>query len=579
MLRTANPQMRMVEGRTSVHYSGRPLLRTRCSSWCDGAVTAEALHQGRQSYDRKAWADAFAQLSAADHDAPLESDDLERLAVSARLLGRDADGDALFERGHHERMNRGDTRGAARWALWLGMSLMDRGETARGGGWLARAKRLLDDSQQECVEQGFLLVPVALQALVGGDAATAHATFAQAAKIGDLYHEPDLMALGRLGLGQSSIMLGEITDGLALLDETMVAVTAGEVSPIISGIIYCAVIDACQEVFDLRRAREWTTALTRWCESQPDLVPFNGQCLVHRAEIMQLHGAWPDAVDAAQRARERFVQSRHPAVGAALYRLAELHRLRGGFADAEEAYRQASQWGHQTQPGLAQLRLAQGQVDAAQAAIRLALHETQAPMLRPRLLAAHVEIMLAAKDVNAARAAADDLSEIADQVGAPLLRAMAAYTKGSVLLAVGHARDALAALRQAWTAWHELDAPYETARTRVLIGLTCRALGDEDTARMEFDAAAWIFDQLGAAPDVARAEALAHRAAKPQGGLTARETQVLRHVASGKTNRAIAAELFLSEKTVARHVSNIFTKLGLSSRAAATAYAYEHDLV
>jgi hypothetical protein len=239
---------------------------------------------------------------------------------------------------------------------------MDRGETARGGGWLARARRLLDDAQQECVEQGYLLVPVALQALLGGDAATAHATFSQATKIGDLHHEPDLMALGRLGLGQSSIMLGEIVEGLALLDETMVAVTAGEVSPIISGIVYCAVIDACQEVFDLRRAREWTTALSRWCESQPDLVPFNGQCLVHRAEIMQLHGAWPDAVDAAKRAQERFEQSRHPAAGAALYRLAELHRLRGGFADAEEAYRQASQWGHLTQPGLAQLRLAQSQV-------------------------------------------------------------------------------------------------------------------------------------------------------------------------------------------------------------------------
>jgi DNA-binding CsgD family transcriptional regulator len=187
--------------------------------------------------------------------------------------------------------------------------------------------------------------------------------------------------------------------------------------------------------------------------------------------------------------------------------------------------------------------------------------------------------MLAAHDVNAARAAGNDLSEIADQIGAPLLKAMAAYTRGSVLHAGGDARDALAVLRQAWTAWHELDAPYETARTRVLIGLTCRALGDEDTARMEFDAAAWIFEQLGAAPDVARAQALAHRAAKPQGGLTAREAQVLRHVASGKSNRAIAAELFLSEKTVARHVSNIFTKLGLSSRAAATAYAYEHDLV
>jgi len=543
-------------------------------------TTADALDEGRRSYDQQAWADAYARLSAADHEKPLELEDLERLAIAARLLGRDADGDALYERGHQELLRRGETRRAARWAMWLGTSLMDRGEMARGGGWFARARRLLDDSPEECAEQGFLLVPVAFQAMFGGDVETAHATFGQVTEIGDRFHEPDLAALGRLGLGQSLIMQDRIAEGVALLDEAMVSVTAREVSPLLCGLIYCAVIDACQGVFDLRRAREWTTALTVWCDAQPDMVPFSGQCLVHRAEIMQLHGSWPDAVEAAQRAKERFLRSPgQPAVGMALYRQAELHRLRGEFADAAEAYRQASHWGHQIQPGLAQLRLAQGQTDAALAAIRRALDEQHPHMDRPRILAAAAEIMLTAHDIDGARAAADELSHVADHVGAPLLRAMAAHSLGSVLLADGDARAALAALRRAWSTWHGLDAPYEAARTRVLIGLTCRALGDEDSARMELDAAAWIFEQLGAAPDVAHTEALARRAPKAQGGLTAREVEVLRLVASGKTNRAIAADLFLSEKTVARHVSNIFTKLGLSTRAAATAYAYEHDLV
>ena len=543
--------------------------------------TPDNLNQGRDAFRCRAWTDAYVALAAVDRDAPLQPDDLECLATAAYLIGKDVESTEIWARAHQAFLGLGAVARAARCAFWIGFCLTHHGERARASGWITRGRELLESAHQDCVEQGYLLLPLALQRVFAGDPADGYRMFCQAAEIADRFCDRDLIALARHGRGRVLIRMGEIQDGVRLLDEAMHAVDAGEVSPLVVGDVYCSVIEGCLEIFDLRRAQEWTVALTRWCETQPDLVPYRGQCLVRRAEILQLHGAWPEAVEAAQEACTRLSQpSPQPASGAAFYQCGELYRLRGEFAEADEAYRIANRYGRKPQPGLALLRLAQGQTETATTSIQLALDEARGTVTRLRVLPAYVEIMLAAGDIQAARPAADELASLAGELDAPVLTAVAAQARGAVRLAEGDARAALPILRQAWTGWQDVEIAYDAARVRVLIGLGSRDLGDLDAAEMEFDAARWIFQQLGALPDLTRVEAHS-RALKPApaGGLSTREIQVLRLVAAGKTNRQIGSALFISERTVERHLSNIFNKLDLTSRSAATAYAYEHQLL
>ena len=542
----------------------------------------EHLERGRSAYATRAWSAAYESLSRADQSSPLGADDLELLATAAYMLGRDDDYRQFLERAHHVHLEEGESRRAVRSAFWVGIHFMLRGELGPALGWFGRAERLLE-REGDCVERGYLLIPVLLRHVASGDSAAAYEAAGEAARIGARFGDKDLVALVLQEQGHALIRRGQSEEGLRLLDETMVAVTAGELSPIVTGLVYCNTIAFCQGVYELRRAREWTAALTLWCERQPDMVAHTGVCLVHRAEILELQGTWPDALDEARRAAERFAaqpSGSRSAVGSAVYRQGEVHRLRGELVAAEDAYREASGHGWEPQPGLALLRLAQGKGAVAAAAIARVLSETTERLARARVLPAYVEIMLAIGDVDEARTAQGELDEIAVAQGSEMLTAISARARGELALAEGDARTALVALRDAARRWQELGAPYEAARARVLVGLACRALGDEDTAAMELEAAGDVFERLGAAPARARVDSIVQGSvsADPY-GLTRRELEVLRLVASGETNKAIAAELVLSERTVDRHVSNILKKLRVPTRAGATAFAYERRLV
>ncbi len=540
-------------------------------------MARDDLHRGRDAYARRAWGEAHAALATADAAAPLGGADLDLVATAAFMAGREPDSFRWLERSHHAHLEEGDVAAASSAAFWLGMHLMLGGDVAPGSGWLARAERVLAGEPEECPERGYLLLPRVFRAAAAGDLDAACETAAAAAAVGERFGDRDLETLARFQHGKLLVDAGRPQEGLPLLDESMVAATADELSPVVTGIVYCGVILACQGVFEVRRAREWTRALSAWCAEQPEMLAFTGRCLVHRAEIFQLDGAWDEALEEAGRAARRSLETGGNAGGIATYRRAELLRLRGELDAAEEAYREAGRLGWEPQPGLAQLRLAQGRLDAAAAAIRRAEAETTEPVRRAALLPASAEIMLATGDVDAAAAACAELAELVRRFDVAMLRAMLDHARGAVALARGDGRGALVALRTAVEGWHALGAPYEVARTRVLVGLACRSLGDEETAELELEAARDEFERLGAHPDATSSAALLGR--EDRHGLSARELEVLRLVAAGRSNRDIAAELVISEHTVARHLQNMFRKLRVSSRTAAAAYAHEHALL
>jgi DNA-binding CsgD family transcriptional regulator/TolA-binding protein len=528
------------------------------------------------SHRERSWSEEYEALK--NKQEALNNEELYQLALAAYLTGKDEEGIDILARTHHQFLENKKIRQAIRCAFWIGMLLMFKGERARGSGWFSRAQRLVEEHQYEGAEKGLLLIPAGLGSLGAGNAETAYANFAHEAGKG--YNDPDLTTLSLLGQGQAMIPLGNISEGIALLDEAMVAVESADISPLVVGIVYCAVIETCHKIFDIRRAQEWTAVLSQWCESQPDLIPFRGQCLIRRSQIMHIHGEWSGALREMQRACQILSKPPgEPAAGEAYYLLAEIFRLRGDFQQAEKLYVTANKWGRKPQPGLALLRLAQNEKDLAIKSIRNAMDETKAPLQRIKILQAYIEIMLVHDKIAEARSAVDELDTVAEKYGTTFLEAITTYCRGAVFLKEGDLAAAIDSLSKSLNFLNDLNAPYEAAAARLLLGIAYRAQGDQDTAAMELAAARWIFKELEALPDLEKVEALLNIKNEPDlHGLTLRELQVLRLVSEGETNKAIAGKLFISERTVERHLSNIFNKLQVNSRTEATTFAYKHKI-
>ena len=528
------------------------------------------------------WTEVYNQLLKAGKEHPLHPKELEKLALAAYLTGRDTESFQVLKHAHQSYAELGMTEKAVSCAFWLGLMYMNAGEMAISSGWFARGERLLNDlHRQDCPEKNLLLIPQALGELSAGHAAKAQQIFEVVASAGEQFQNIDLIALGRLGLGQSMIQQGKIAEGIKLLDETMITLETEDVFPLVNGIVYCAIIETCRKVWDLERAQEWTAALSRWCEAQPDLVPFRGECLIRRAEIFQFHGEWPKALKETIDACDLLSQNYgRPAAGEAYYRQAELQRLLGNFTAAEKSYHDAAKRGRNPQPGLSLLRLAQGQTEAAKTSIRNTLQETKDPKRRAELLPVFVNILIEAKQTEDAIKNVRELCFIARDFNMPYLIAICAYSQGKVAYAKGDIPTALEQLQKALKFWNSLNLPYETAFTRELKGIVYREVNDIDNSKAELMAAAWLYEQLGAIPDLERLERLLNGKDQSETyGLSLRELQVISLVASGKTNKLVADELFISERTVDRHVSNIFNKLGVSSRVEATAFALKNHIL
>lgn len=536
----------------------------------------EELIQAREAYGRREWLAAYDGLSDAAPDE-LTPGDFVRLATAAYLLGRRNDCVQALQRAYQLNLDAGDTLAAVRSAFWLALVLLTSGETAIGGGWLARSQRLLAETDGDVVERGYVLIHVMYRHIFAGEFAAAGQLAEQITGYGQRYRDPDLIAIGLSSQGRLLLYGGRVPDGLALLDEAMVGVAAGEVSTIFAGDIYCSMIEACQEIADFDRAAHWTAALTTWCDKQPGLVPFTGQCAVHRGQIMRAQGAFDEALTEFDLAVQRYLAEQTPGpAGLAMAERGDVLRIRGDLAAAQAAYERAIAIGHEPQPGLTLLWLAQGRTEAAAAAIRRLLGEAADPVHRSQLLPAAVEVLLATGQHDQASTVAAELLTIASSFGCQPLRARADYAAALVALESGDPTTAMPLLRQARAAWERLGGRYETARCRAQLGRALRTLGDDESAVTELAVARRSFAELGATP--AEREAATLITPTYPSGLTAREAEVLRLVAAGKTNPDIAAQLFLSEKTVARHLSNIFTKLDVTSRTAAAAFAYQHHI-
>jgi DNA-binding NarL/FixJ family response regulator len=522
------------------------------------------------------WVARYDELTA--RRAALTAEELDELGLAAWFLGRTAECERAWDAAHHAYLDAGERDAAIRCAFWLGYTLADRGETVRAGAWMSRLFELVEAAEPSPRTEGLAALAKAVGAFAAGEFEASASLGERAVALARAAHDPDTEVLATMGLGRALVRSGRVVEGFDCMDRVMLAISSGRVSDRAAGPAYCAVIASCLDRWDIDRARVWTRELSDWCDAQRGLEPFRGECSVHRATVLQLLGEWDEATATLTEVCER--ERRVETLENAFYGLAEQCRLVGRRADAETAYRNAAELGREVQPGLALLRRDEGRMSAARSGIARALEASPAPRARAELLAAQVELEVEHGEWDVAARASAELRAMADVFGTIFLEAQADRAEARLLIGTDAPEAALTLLRRSWSVWRRLEATYEAAVTRVLMGRANRAVGDEEAAQLEFDAARTVLTGLGAVADLDRLERFAAEPGRPgaSAGLTRRELEVLQLIAGGRSNRQIANELFLSERTVARHVSNILGKLGLANRSAATAFAFEHGL-
>ena len=468
--------------------------------------TESAVEGARKALRARQWSDAIELLRAADADGTLEPADLDGFGEAAWWVGRLGEAIEIRERAFAAHLAVGDRNRAAASALALANDYSHRLDSAIAKGWVRRAERLLADLP-ESPEHGYLERPFIGAALGRGDFPEAldraERLLAIAARLGDA----DLEALGLQDKGRVLIAAGRVDEGLALLDEAVVAAISGEVSPYPTAVVYCNATVACEDLTDYRRAGEFADAAKRWCDRQA-IAGFPGMCRVRRVEIIRLRGAWAEAEAQARQACAELAEFCLDYAGEGFYQIGEIRLRVGDLEGAEEAYTSAHEMGRDPQPGLAMLRHAQGRTDAAAELTARSLASTSLPLFRARLLPAEVELALALGDRPRAQAAVEELERIAGDYGTHVLRAAALTSRGLLGLDAGQLEAAIEALRSSWRVWQETDAPYEAALTRVSLARAYAAAGDREGAAMELAAAAAVFERLGAVPDAARVAAL-----------------------------------------------------------------------
>jgi DNA-binding CsgD family transcriptional regulator len=531
---------------------------------------------GEEGVARTDWAAMHVELmtaraGAVAGGADLPVGDLRLFAEAAWWLGLGEESMAVGEL-VYQHLDAQQADGSAMQALELALEWATRGDLTLANAWLGRARRLLADRPESSAHGYLQYVDASIEMDVYGEPGPAEQTAANLDSLARAHGDPALSCFARVLEGLARVRSGRTAEGFAALDEAMLEVVAGRLRPKWAGDIYCTVIHLSHQLADWGRMRAWTDALDRWARPLSQTFMYAAVTRVHQLQLVAAEGGWSQVEKEVAGPSEALVGSHGWTAGAGFYELGEVRRLRGDADGAAAAFAQARALGVEPQPGEALLAYAAGRAPQAATALRAAL-AGQGRLERARALLPAVEVGLAAGDDDLARSAAEELAGTAAVYGTAGLLAWAVHAGALLALDGGRWEEAVAGLEAALRGYREQRLRHATAQVHEHLAIARRGLDQAAAAAADEATALAIYRQLGASPDLARLTATTR-----PGGLTPREEEILAQVVSGASNHQVAERLVISDKTVSRHLANIFAKLGVGSRTAAAAWAHEHGI-